>query len=207
MKEDQQYIFIDFEFTMPEGKGNPVGFYPEIIEVGFVVVTKEKIQEQFSSFVRPNAFMNLTGRCKRFLNISQSQVEGGITLEELVGLLHTIDANKPTTVVTWGNMDMRVLKQNCHKAGIDFPFTGKQMDLCLEYKRFFGDRNQTGLWKAVQAYGKEGIGNHHRALDDAMTTYHIFKLVEQDKTYMEKHEPTTIGDRLDWSEVLNHLAL
>ena len=36
MEEQQQYVFIDFEFTMPEGKANPVGFYPEIIEVGLV---------------------------------------------------------------------------------------------------------------------------------------------------------------------------
>ena len=77
----------------------------------------------------------------------------------------------------------------------------------MEYKRFFGDQNQTGLWKAVQAYGKEGTGNHHRALDDALTTYNIFKLVEKDKSYMRRHEPTTIGDRIDLSKVLNHLAL
>lgn len=115
--------------------------------------------------------------------------------------------SKPTTIVTWGNMDMKVLRQNCQKAGLDFPFSGKENDLCLEYKRFFGDQNQTGLWKAVQAYGKEGTGKHHRALDDAITTYNIFKLVEKDKSYMKNHEPTTIGDRIDLSKVLNHLAL
>jgi sporulation inhibitor KapD len=207
VEEQQQYLFIDFEFTMPQGRGNPAGFYPEIIEVGFVSVIGDSIQEQFSSFVIPKKFPKLTERCKKFLNIGQSQIESGMSFEELVTVLKKVDTDYPTTVVTWGNMDMKVLKQNCSKINAQFPFTGKQMDLCMEYKRFFGDQNQTGLWKAVQAYGKEGTGNHHRALDDALTTYNIFKLVEKDKSYMRRHEPTTIGDRIDLSKVLNHLAL
>lgn len=207
MELQHQHVFIDFEFTMPEGKSNPVGFYPEIIEVGLVSVVKDTIQKQFSSFVTPKKFPLLTDRCKRFLNIQQNQIDSGMSFEGLVELLKELDRSHSTTVVTWGNMDMKVLKQNCQKTGLEFPFLGNKIDLCMEYKRFFGDQNQTGLWKAVQAYGKEGTGKHHRALDDALTTYNIFKLVEQDKKYMKKPEPTTIGDRIDLSKVLNHLAL
>ncbi|MDQ0219627.1 3'-5' exonuclease KapD [Peribacillus cavernae] len=207
MEGEQQYLFIDFEFTMPEGKMKPEGFYPEIIEVGFAAVINEKIIDQFSSFVLPVTFSELTGRCKNFLNISQEQVNSGMPFKELVGLLEKYDQKQPTTIVTWGNMDMKVLRQNCKGAGIEFPFRGKQIDLSMEYKRFFGDQNQTGLWKAVQAYGKEGTGKHHRALDDALTTFNIFKLVEKDKSYMKNHQPTTIGDRIDLSKVLDNFAL
>ena len=91
MEEQQQHLFIDFEFTMPEGRANPVGFYPEIIEVGFVSVINDTIQNQFSSYVTPNKFKKLTERCKKFLNIGQSQVESGIAFEELVVLLKGID--------------------------------------------------------------------------------------------------------------------
>lgn len=205
--EEQQYLFIDFEFTMPEGKANPIGFYPEIIEVGFVAVKDGHITEEFSSFVTPTKFIKLTERCKKFLHINQSQTDLGMPFVELVSLLKSYDEKLPTTVVTWGNMDMKVLRNNCQKAGLDFPFNGKQLDLSLEYKKFFGDQNQTGLWKAVQAYGKEGTGKHHRALDDALTTYNIFKLVEKDKSYMKNHQPTTIGDRIDLSKVLDQLVL
>lgn len=203
----QQYLFIDFEFTMPEGKGKPAGFYPEIIEVGFVSVIDDGLGDQFSSFVVPNKFSQLTERCKRFLHISQGQVNQGISFVDLVALLKSYDQKCPTKIVTWGNMDMKVLRNNCQRAEVEFPFTGEQIDLSMEYKRFFGDQNQTGLWKAVQAYGKEGTGRHHRALDDAMTTYNIFKLVEKDKSYMKNHQPTTIGDRIDLSKVLNKLVL
>lgn len=202
-----QHLFIDFEFTMPEKNRRNPDFYPEIIEAGIVVVQNGKIMDQFSSFVTPTKFLKLSERCKSFLNITQEQVDQGMPLEQLVQkLLRYQGQATSTSVVTWGNMDMRVLRSNCEKASLPFPFSTKEIDLSMEYKRFFGDQNQTGLWKAVQEYGKEGTGKHHRALDDALTTYNIFRLVEKDKRYLEKPEPTTIGDRIDFSKLLNKFA-
>jgi sporulation inhibitor KapD len=206
MEMQHQHLFIDFEFTMPEkNKRNP-DFYPEIIEAGIVVVQNGNIVEQFSSFVTPSKFTKLTERCKTFLNISQKQVDQGIDLQQLVQKLTDYQRLGQTTIVTWGNMDMKVLRSNCEKANMTYPFSTKEIDLSMEYKRFFGDQNQTGLWKAVQEYGKEGTGKHHRALDDALTTYNIFRLVEKDKRYLEKPEPTTIGDRIDFSNLFNKFA-
>lgn len=204
--KDHQYLFIDFEFTMP-GKGRVFkGFYPEIIEAGIVSVINQQITGEFSSYVAPARFPLLSERCKSFLNISQDNVEQGMLFSELVFKMKEINANHPCTIVTWGNMDMKVLRHNCAQASLPFPFKGEELDLSMEYKRFFGDQNQTGLWKAVQEYGKDGTGSHHRALDDALTTYNIFKLVEKDKKYLQKPKPTTIGDRIDLSQFLNKFA-
>lgn len=206
MEGQEQLLFIDFEFTMPEGKANPKGFYPEIIEVGIVSVKNQQIEEQFSSYVKPNKFPLLTERCKIFLQISQNKIDQGMTFSELLAVLNDYNNGSFTTVITWGNMDMKVLRHNCQMSGEEFPFTGKFRDLSMEYKKFFGDRNQTGLWKAVEEYGKKATGKHHRALDDALTTYNLFKLVEEDKRYLQKPSPTTIGDRIDLSKVLNKYA-
>jgi sporulation inhibitor KapD len=206
MADHHQLIFIDFEFTMPEGKANPRGFYPEIIEVGIVSIINQTAHKQFSSYVRPVQFPFLSNRCKSFLHISQAQVNSGISFQELITILKEFADYPKTTVVTWGNMDMKVLRQNCQKNNADFPFSGKFRDLSMEYKKFFGDRNQTGLWKAVEEYGKKGTGRHHRALDDALTTYNIYNLVENDKRYLQKPTPTTIGDRIDFSKVMNKFA-
>ncbi|MBO0958904.1 3'-5' exonuclease KapD [Neobacillus sp. MM2021_6] len=207
MRARRQYLFIDFEFTMPERNVRMKDFFAEIIEVGIVAVVDDQITEQFSSYVTPLKFPNLSERCKSFLHISQQQVDNGVSIFELIKKLAEFNKDHvETTIVTWGNMDMKVLRHNCLMAGVDFPFHGAEMDLSMEYKRFFGDQNQTGLWKAVQEYGKEGTGRHHRALDDAMTTYNIFKLVEKDKRYLEKPKPTTIGDRVDFSKLLNEFA-
>jgi sporulation inhibitor KapD len=206
MRGNHQYLFIDFEFTMPEKSEMFKGFYPEIIEAGIVSVINDQIHEQFSSFVTPVGFPILSERCKNFLNITQQQVDQGIPFAKLVQKMQELNGLYPTTVITWGNMDMRVLRHNCQKNNLPFPFTGKEIDLSMEYKKFFGDQNQTGLWKAVQEYGKEGTGKHHRALDDALTTFNIFKLVEKDKKYLEKPKPPTIGDRIDFSKLLNKFA-
>ncbi|KON86511.1 sporulation inhibitor KapD [Sporosarcina globispora] len=206
MGEEHQYLFIDFEFTMPEKGSAFRGFSPEIIEAGIVSVINNKICEEFSSYVFPVRFPILSERCKSFLHISQEQVDQGIDFLELVKKMKDMNRNRPCTIVTWGNMDMKVLRNNCNLAGIAFPFRGKEVDLSMEYKRFFGDQNQTGLWKAVQEYGKEGTGKHHRALDDALTTYNIFRLVEKDKKYLQKPKPTTIGDRVDFSKLFNKFA-
>lgn len=207
MREDHEYIFIDFEFTMPDRSYRNKGFFPEIIETGAVLVKGNKIIEQFSSFVTPIHFPVLTHRCKSFLNITQRQVDHGISLKDLIMKLEKMTTTgMDQTIVTWGNMDMKVLRRSCERSNLHFPFRGKEVDLSMEYKRFFGDQNQTGLWKAVQEYGKEGTGRHHRALDDALTTYHIFKLVEKDKQYLKKPEPTTIGDLIDAAKLFNRLA-
>jgi len=206
LEGQEQLLFIDFEFTMPEGKSNPKGFYPEIIEVGIVSIKNHKIEEQFSSYVKPNQFPILSERCKTFLQISQDKIDQGMTFTELLNILTEYDQKAPTTVITWGNMDMKVLRHNCEMVKKAFPFTGKCRDLSMEYKKFFGDRNQTGLWKAVEEYGKKATGKHHRALDDALTTYNLFKLVEDDKRYLQKPSPPTIGERIDLSEVLNKYA-
>ncbi|MFZ7944031.1 3'-5' exonuclease KapD [Neobacillus sp. 19] len=207
MRTRRQYLFIDFEFTMPERNVRMKDFFAEIIEVGIVAVADDQVTEQFSSYVTPLKFPKLSERCKSFLHISQQQVDKGLSIYELVKKLAEFNKEHyDTTIVTWGNMDMKVLRHNCLMAGVDFPFNGAELDLSMEYKRFFGDQNQTGLWKAVQEYGKEGTGRHHRALDDAMTTYNIFKLVEKDKRYLEKPKPTTIGDRVDFSKLLNEFA-
>lgn len=206
MKEKRQTIFIDFEFTMPERNVRMKDFFAEIIEVGLVAVVDDQITEQFSSYVTPLKFPILSERCKSFLHISQQQVDQGISFYELIRKLGEFNNQYETTIVTWGNMDMKVLRHNCLEAGVAFPFKAAELDLSMEYKRFFGDQNQTGLWKAVQEYGKEGTGRHHRALDDALTTYNIFRLVEKDKRYLEKPKPTTIGDRIDFSKLLNEFA-
>lgn len=201
------FLFIDFEFTMPENRHYPKNFFPEIIEAGIVAVENEQIIQQFSTYIQPKAFPILTDRCRSFLNISQKKVDEGISFFELIDVLSSFKAHERGTVITWGNMDMRVLKNNCDYHGLQFPLPCKQVDLSMEYKRFFGDQNQTGLWKAVQEYGKEGTGKHHRALDDALTTYNIFRLVEKDKSYLARPKPTTIGDRIDLSKIMNKYAL
>lgn len=206
MNKDDPYLFIDFEFTMPEGKDDPKGFFPEIVEYGIIEVKRGKVVNQYNSYVIPRAFPILTNRCKNFLKITEDDLRGGVKFEDFLRLLQNLNYPDYPTIATWGNMDMKVLRQNCQYSGHAFPLTGKQVDVSIMYKNFFGDRNQTGLQKAVQLYGDKGDGVWHQALDDAMKTYELFTLMEQDRRYVDNYKPTTIGDVVDFSKLFNGLV-
>ncbi|TCS95561.1 3'-5' exonuclease KapD [Hazenella coriacea] len=203
----QQSLFIDFEFSMPEA-GTKKGrrFFPEIIEVGLVCVVDDQIEQTYSSFVTPKLNSKLSERCKKFLNISQKDVDRGISFEELVNCLSSIYGGSDTRIITWGNMDMHVLYKSCARWNITYPFRTREIDLSMEFKNFYGDQNQTGLMKALHQFGRTSNRQHHRALDDAMTTYEIFRLVEKDKSYLQKNSMNRIGDCVDLARLFENLA-
>ncbi|MGG3624882.1 3'-5' exonuclease KapD [Bacillus gobiensis] len=204
--EQSAILIIDFEFTMPEGKYQPQNFFPEIIEAGVVKVEDGKIAETFSNYIKPKKFGKLTERCKKFLKIKQEDIDSGMKFEDFINKLKEFDSEKNSVIITWGSMDMKVLKHNCMINHIPFPFKGELRDLSLEYKNFFGDKTLTGLWKAAEEYGDKGTGKHHKALDDALTTFHLFQKVENDKKYLMNPKPTKIGDVIDLTEVLRKNA-
>jgi sporulation inhibitor KapD len=202
----QQYLFIDFEFTMPDDDKKRRGFFHEIIEVGLVHVVHNEVQETFSAFVKPEVNPILNERCKNFLDVTQDDVDAGITFHELVEKLQEyMLRGTHTTVVTWGNMDTYVLRRLCDHWGVPYPFSGAELDLSMEHKRFYGEQNQSGLMKALLEFGQSTHGKHHRALDDAMTTFEIFKLMEKDKQYLKKAEPFGIGELVDLSGLFGNL--
>ncbi len=194
-----QRLFIDFEFTMPETGRKDRSFFPEIIEVGIVCASGLEVHKTFSSYVQPVINPTLTERCKAFLDITQDDVDQGISFTELVEILNTFDQSGKALVITWGNMDMYVLKKSCEHWGTPYPFRGREVDLSIEYKKFYGDRNQTGLIKALHEYGYKEKGKHHRALDDALAAFEIYKLIENDRKYLNKTRSNCIGDFVDLS--------
>jgi sporulation inhibitor KapD len=202
----ERHLFIDFEFTMPEKAEKDKTHFPEIIEAGMVLVENGKILHKFRSFVKPEINPILTEKCKRFLNICQDDVDQGISFQELIKTLHSFYLPKSTVVVTWGNMDMVVLRKSCNYWNIPFPFEGREKDLSIEYMRFYGERNQTGLTKALEQYGKKEKRKHHRALEDALMTFEIFQYLQRDKQYLQQRPKNCIGDFVDLTRLKAVLA-
>jgi sporulation inhibitor KapD len=198
----EQYVFLDFEFSMPENNVPRGSFTPEIIEAGIVTVCEDNITDTFSSFIKPIINPKLSSRCCEFLKISQSQVDNGIRLTDLANKIESITALAPTTIVTWGNSDLHILKASCQRQGGFSLGTFKELDLAEEYKRFFGGHNLTSLKNAVLDYVGADFDQRHRALDDALATYEVFKHYQKDRRFINSPNQTTIGDRLDMSKLL-----
>ena len=198
----EQYVFLDFEFSMPEIHVSKGSFTPEIIEAGIVTVSDEKVTNTFSSFIKPIIAPKLSKRCCEFLDITQSQVDNGMSFRELVKKIQSIISRATTTIVTWGNADLQILRASCSRQGNLSLGSFKELDLAEEYKRFFGGHNLTSLKNAVLNYVETDFDQRHRALDDALATYEVFKHYQKDRRFINMTNHTTIGDRLDMSKLL-----
>ena len=134
---------------MPEYKGFPKGFFPEIIEVGLVFVKNQEIIDRFSSYVQPTHFTKLTERCKSFLHIEQNQVNEGITLEQLV---QRLGMYKNSTIITWGNMDMKVLRQCCQKIRCRFLLQVKKLIFRWSISAFWRSKSNRPLESCARVW-------------------------------------------------------
>jgi sporulation inhibitor KapD len=50
-----------------------------------------------------------------------------------------------------------------------------------------------------------GFDQRHRALDDAMATYEVFKHYQKDRRFLNNAPNMTIGDRLDLTKLFSLL--
>lgn len=86
------FMVLDFEFTTYGDKayGKPRAFFPEIIEIGAVLldVSSLNIEPLYQSFVRPLFFPRLTPECTRLTQISQQDVDGGVALSPALPVCH-----------------------------------------------------------------------------------------------------------------------
>lgn len=202
----EQHLFIDFEFSMPEHDKGRNSHFPEIIEAGFVFVVNEEVVDTFSSFVKPIVNPLLTNRCKSFLQITQKDVDSGVPLEQVAEIYHSYINQAATTVVTWGNMDVPIMRRNFLKQELPYKRPHKELDLAEAYRRFYGDRNNTALRKAIVEYGKDGTGKNHRALDDALTTFEVFKQFEKDRSYLNAAPKAALAEKFDVNSMMKKLG-
>jgi sporulation inhibitor KapD len=198
MKE--RYIFIDFEFTTFEKKEAPKGFFHEVIEVGMVVVEKNEVLDTFSSLVVPVFFPQLGEKCTSLTGITQEEVMTGIPFKAMIDEVLERYIPEKTTLVTWGDLDMKGLRRNCREHNVKFPFSvmlEDWLDLSKAYQFYYGHKDTPGLWYALDKYGLAETAQSHRALDDAMATYKVMERMKQDEWVYTPQKPvmhTSIAD-------------
>ncbi|GEN34017.1 3'-5' exonuclease KapD [Aneurinibacillus danicus] len=198
MKE--RYIFIDFEFTTFDRKEAPKRFFHEVIEAGMVIVENKEIVDTFSSLVAPVFFPQLGEKCISLTGIKQEDVLGGIEFKAMIDELLARYIPEKTTLVTWGDLDIKGLRRNCREHRIKFPFSvmlEDWLDLSKAYQFYYGHKDTPGLWYALDKYGlAEGVQSH-RALDDALATYKVMQMMQKDQWVYTPQAPamqTSIAD-------------
>lgn len=186
------YVILDLEWNTALEKESGK-YVNEIIEIGAVKLN-DKLREidRFSAFVSSKLTNKLSGRFKNLTGISNEDMLGGRTFEEVMKEFSAW-AGKNTVTLTWSNSDIYTLYDNFHTfLGVDgIPFITKYVDLqkyagAIFLRDGFDINNQISLSTAADMleidYKSLAL---HRAVDDSSLTAMIFKAVYEKRIFKE----------------------
>lgn len=164
---DGSFVVFDIETT---------GFSPltcKIIEIGAVRVENGEITDRFSTFVNPK--VPIPFRIERLTSINDGMVMGAPPIEEV--LPEFLKFCKGAVMVAHNaDFDMSFIIENCHRLGLPDDFT--YVDTVGMARFLLPALNRFKLDTVAKAVGVN-LQHHHRAVDDAECTAHIFvKFVE-----------------------------
>lgn len=169
------YIVYDLEMTVRRKRGQAA----EIIEIGAVKVVTEdgapRVSSTFQSFVKPVIAPVLSQETTTFTGISQQDISGAGTLEEVVRSFAEWIGPDPYYLCAWGPDDLRQLVQECRQHGIptDWILNHNNLQKMISKTFKLEKHQQMGLKNALEMLEIPFSGSHHRALDDAMNTAQI----------------------------------
>ena len=170
-------LFIDFEMSMPPYTDYK-SFVSEIIQVGYVLVdTEGNTIKTYSSYVKPKLFPVISARTIKFLNITQEEIDSGITYKEFYNNLKNLYYQYNPVVYVWGKNDKLELNKlnKIHKLQ-SFTKTMQFVDLLNLHKTYFSLKNDLGLFNAFNLYAEIDLSNQkHDAFEDAMVTKQVFE--------------------------------
>lgn len=165
------YLIMDLEWNNTFGRKVNLN---EIIEMGAVLLD-ERLQEigRFSTFIRPRIAKKLSSRTKNLTHITNADLEQGIPFLQALYQLKDFIGPGVTTVLSWGDADLRVLIDNLkYFSDTDrIPFLRYYLDL---QKYYHAVRNRPHSQQISLSGAAEDLGIDpeeyalHRALDDSV---------------------------------------
>ena len=159
---DASYVVFDIETT---------GFSPvvdKIIEIGAVRVEAGKIVDRFSTFVNPKT--PIPFRIEQLTHINDSMVLDAPVIETVLPEFMKF-CEGAVMVAHNAGFDMSFIERNCELQGIGREFT--VADTVAMARFLLPGLNRFKLDTVAKAVGVP-LDNHHRAVDDAECTAHIF---------------------------------
>ena len=173
---DDSYVVFDLETT---------GFSPntcKIIEIGAVKVENGTITERFSEFVNPQ--VPIPFKIEELTGIRDDMVMGAGTIEEILPRFMEF-CEGCVMIAHNAEFDMSFIRKNC--MDLDIPCDHTVGDTVAMARILLPALHRFKLDTVAKAL-KISLENHHRAVDDAECTAHIFvKFIEMLK---ERHIET-----------------
>lgn len=169
------YIIFDLEWNQPVNSAkSPEMPHGEIIQIGFIAVSGSfDITHREELMIKPVIYRKMNPYVSTLTGIKQSDIDGGLTFADAFGRFAE-HFGGDTVLITWGDDDMPILRENLAYHGIDISVLPKHYNL----QRIFAAQTdsharQTGLRTAAGALGITEEMKAHDALNDAYLTYLI----------------------------------
>ncbi len=175
---NSDFVVFDIETT---------GFSPvsnRIIEIGAVKVSGGEIVDRFSTFVNPQ--VPIPFEIQKLTGIQDDMVMDAPVIEEI--LPRFLEFSEGCVMVAHNaNFDMSFIMENCRRQGFDDRFTF--VDTMQISRTLLVDQAKHTLDAVCKTLGIS-LENHHRAVDDAEATAHIFvkfiKMLAEEKVFTLK---------------------
>ena len=195
------YIVFDLEFnqafdfkTGSYSKSNPECPF-EIIQIGAVKLNShfDTIGE-FNCYIKPVIYKRLHPYVEKITGITQEIMENGINFNSAYEELSSF-VSKDDILCSWGGDDVKALFRNIryHKLS-----SSAMPDRYMNIQSFattylkYEPGKAIGLKNAVELLELQIESDFHNALNDAMYTAEIFKIVRPEILITEKFKPSDI---------------
>jgi inhibitor of KinA sporulation pathway (predicted exonuclease) len=166
----EPFVLLDTEFTADaDSKARDwKGEHREIIQIAAIGLTPDLTQRwQYDAYVRPRFKPILSSFIQELTGISQREVDGALSLQEVLAPLATLVGNN--RIYCYGN-DGAVIHDNCTLLGICCPiasqtFVNVKKELTPILKEQYIDNEKFSSGNLIDAFGLTGA-RAHNALND-----------------------------------------
>lgn len=180
------HIIFDLESTCWEQDGDFQRGNGEIIEIGAVKYRDNSKIDEFTQFIRPVKFPELSEFCKKLTSISQDDVDTAPLFKDAMSnfenwIFDKVTHGESIKFWSWGFYDKDQIIKEC----LLNEYSGKISKLMVENHRnmkfAFGDatgiRKGRGMERALEYLQIPLVGTHHRGIDDARNIGKIFERI------------------------------
>lgn len=191
------YIVLDLEFNQGFDfiNNKTVNTIPscrfEIIQIGALKIDEKfNVIDKLNIYIKPTLYKKIHPFVEKITGLTNKFLKDKPTFKESAEKLQSfIKADENTIFCVWGTSDLRALYRNLSYYKI------LKKDLILKYidvqnlatKHLkYSNGSSVGLEKAIELLQLPKTESFHNALNDAVYTTEIFKIISQ-KTKIEKH--------------------
>jgi inhibitor of KinA sporulation pathway (predicted exonuclease) len=160
-------MVIDFEATCWDDEGRRGD--EEIIEFGCVKMSQRtfRILDEFSSFVRPVRYPQLSNYCTSLTGITQQEVDTAPAFPEVLHEFATwMGDPSHYTFCSWGALDHYLLRQASRFHNVPYPFDDEYLNIKPCFSDIISGR-EVSMERAMEMMELTLEGRHHRGIDDA----------------------------------------